>query len=326
MNKNTNVFIFLCLALIWGCQKEDTEGVSPLPVDSNNRLYDLVLISMMLPSSTKEPFVELKDEGFEVYLVALGIDSDNQVNGKIAQEDVDKTEIIGLPSSIPTSSSSFNAKYNLVLNRYDKVVQFLKEKQNKSFVIHELTDIAKFKNLKQLHLSMSSLYPFDMMPIELVDFSENRKLEVFEITNSQIRNINFNACKEINKILSRTTLYPNHFPILEKIAISECAKLEYLLYNGDPRTLDVSKNTELKYLEIMERGNTYKITQNELILCNQKKLEVLSVTPNFEHIFLSKIVEERFRNDVPPSFSFTDVGVQYYVNWSGLANKITTCE
>lgn len=309
--------IFVYSLLILSCKKEQ---VTTLPITPKAD-PDSLLNTLLKPQITETPAIELEDKGFENVLIALGIDTDNQINGKISEKDVNETKIFGLPEII-TESPIYDSS---TPSRYAMVRDYFKSKGTE-LSIHNLTDIAKFKNLREIRI------PFGITKqIGLIDFSANKQLEIFTIWDSQIRKINFNGCPKMKRILFYYSAHPYPITILDKIYINECSNLEALLYNGDPRTLDVSKNTNLRYLEIVQRGDigdSYNTPIGELNLCNNTKLEGLKVL-DYKKIYLPSNVFSRYEKKTPASFSVIDWGIlpSDNNNWEIYdVSKVTICQ
>lgn len=308
--------------LIISCKKEQ---VTTLPITPKAD-SDSLLNTLLKPQITETPAIELEDKGFENVLIALGIDTDNQINGKISEKDVNETKIFGFPGLMPVGDSLFDAKYGATIKRYSIIAVYLRKKYGTELSINKLTDIAKFKNLREIYINATITTQIDS-----VDFSANKQLEIFRISHIQIRKINFNGCPKMKRILFPSAPHPIYIPILDKIYINECSNLEALLYNGDPRTLDVSKNTNLRYLEIVQRGDigdSYNTPIGELNLCNNTKLEGLKVL-DYKKIYLPSNVFSRYEKRTPASFSVIDWGIlpSDNNNWEIYdVSKVTICQ
>lgn len=301
-------FILIAVLAVVSCNENDTV---PEPAEPVSR-EDSIKITLLKPSPTKEPYILLEDAGLEAELIAEGLDTDNQINGMISAEDADKIEFLGRPISVnvanPEDSHFYTAAFYY---RHHAVKPILKkeyeEKTGKELIVKKLSDVNAFKNLKKLYV----VFPTET--IDSLNLSANNRLEVFETYDTQIKVVDFNGCKEIKKISFTRSPHPvMNTNLLDKIHISQCSKLEYLSYNGDTRILDISQNTNLKYLQITNRGDLYQLEIEKLDLCNHPRLESLFVSvQHYKSINLSKgvyaIYENSKQQNTPNGFSILDV-------------------
>jgi len=305
MKKLISYFILIAVVLaVVSCKENNNVPEPAVPVSKEDSIKALLL----KPVPTKEPYITLEDDGFEAELIAQGIDTDNQINGRIALEDVGKTENFGRPVVIQPNSKEAEY-YKPMLTRYTEVMPLLKKefkgKTGTELIVKQITDINKFKKLKYLYLN------FSINPVDSLDLSANTQLEIFETSDAQIKVINFDNCKQIKKINFGYSTHPLKTTILHKIYVSKCPGLEYLSYNGDPRTLDISLNTNLKYLQIVNRGDLNPLKLEKLDLCNNPHLASLFVEVSYyKDVYLSKGVYATYENskkqNLPNGFPLLD--------------------
>lgn len=283
------IFFFLPLVVFVVASCSDN-GSAPEPPEPLSR-EDSIKITLLKPSPTKEPYILLEDAGIEAELIAQGLDTDNQINGKIAQEDADKIEFFGKPVSVIVANPEDPEFYSHAFYyRYSTVMPILKkeykEKTGSELIVKELSDVNSFRNLRKLYVV------FDTETIDSLSLSANEKLEVFGTVDTRIRIADFNGCEQLKKIEFIKSPHPR-YGRLDKLYISQCSKLEYLSYAGNPRTLNISQNTNLKYLAISLSPNLHvsEIEIEKLDLCNLPYLESLHErTGTYKNIYLSKNV------------------------------------
>lgn len=303
-----NLILFFILIAVLAIVSCNENGTVPEPAEPVSR-EDSIKITLLKPSPTKEPYILLEDAGLEAELIAQGMDTDNQMNGKISVEDADRIEILGKPVSLAVNSEEA-AYYGPIYNRHFEVMPILKKeykaKTGTELIVKKLSDVNAFKNLKKLYV----VFPTET--IDSLNLSANNRLEVFETYDTQIKVVDFSGCKEIKKINFTRSPHPlMNTNLLNKIHISQCSKLEYLSYNGDTRILDISQNINLKYLQIINRGDLYQLEIEKLDLCNHPLLESLFVSvQHYKSINLSTgvyaIYENSKQQNTPNGFSILD--------------------
>ncbi|ADQ16816.1 hypothetical protein Lbys_1093 [Leadbetterella byssophila DSM 17132] len=302
------ILFFIPIAVLAVVSCSENSSTVPEPTEPISR-EDSIKITLLKPSPTKEPYILLEDAGLEAELIAQGMDTDNQMNGKISVEDADRIEILGKPVSLAVNSEEVKY-YGPIYNRYFEVMPILKkeykEKTGTELIVKKLSDVNAFKNLKKLYV----VFPTEK--IDSLNLSANNRLEVFETYDTRIKVVDFNGCEQIKKINFTRSPHPlMNTNLLDKIYISQCSKLEYLSYNGDTRILDISQNTNLKYLQIINRGDLYQLEIEKLDLCNHPRLESLFVSvQHYKSINLSKdvyaIYENSKQQNTPNGFSILD--------------------
>jgi hypothetical protein len=294
------IFFFLVVFVVASCSDE---GSAPEPLEPLSK-EDSIKITLLKPSPTKEPYILLEDAGIEAELIAQGLDTDNQINGRISVEDADNIELFSRPFNM--SFYVDQSEYlRLMLNRYYEVMPILekeyKEKNGSELTVNSLDDVNKFKNLRFLFIG----FPTEI--IDSLNLSSNSQLEAFETWDTQIKVIDFSNCKQIKRIDFGFYMHPIKIIRLNNIHISQCLNLEYLRYTGDPRLLNISQNTKLKHLEIIRRGNLSNLEIEKLDLCNHSYLESLQERTGFyKNIYLAKNVyalyEKSKQQNIPNGF------------------------
>jgi hypothetical protein len=308
------IFFFLVVFAVASCSDEGSVPEPPEPLSKE----DSIKITLLKPSPTKEPYILLEDSGIEAELIAQGLDTDNQINGKISLADADKIELFGQPVSVIVANPEDPEFYSYEFYyRYHTVMPILKkeykEKTGSELIVKELSDVNSFKNLRKLYVI------FETETIDSLSLSANDKLEVFGTVDSRIRIIDFNGCKQLRKIQFITSPHPLYGGLLDKLYISQCSKLEYLSYVGNPRTLNISQNINLKYLEISFRRGVHgsDIEIEKLDLCNLPYLESLHErTGTYKNIYLSKNVYAHYEKSkqqyIANGFQLLDYGTKVH--------------
>jgi hypothetical protein len=311
-----NLIYFLLPVVVFVVSSCSDNSSAPEPSEPLSK-EDSIKITLLKPSLTKEPYVLLVDSGIEAELIAQGLDTDNQINGKISLADADKIRIFGKPVYVTVANLEDPEFYSpAFFFRYHTVMPILKkeyqEKTGSELNVKELSDVNSFKNLRKLYVV------FDTETIDSLSLSANEKLEVFGTLDTRIKIVDFNGCKQLKKIEFITSPHPR-YGLLDKLYISQCSKLEYLNYAGDPRTLNISQNTNLKYLEIRLRPNLHvsEIEIAELDLCNLPYLESLHErTGTYKNIHLSKNVYAHFekskQQNIPNGFQLLGYGKEVH--------------
>jgi hypothetical protein len=281
--------LFLFIAAV-SCSKEG--GVSEPQVISRE---DSIKITYLKVNPTKEPYIVLEDPGFEAELIAEGLDTDNQINGKIAAVDADKIEFLGRPILVNIANPedphfytpAFYARYHVVMPILQKEYE---EKTGVKLIVNSLDDVKAFKNVRKFYVN------FPLEPLDSLNLSSNKRLEVFETWDSRIREVDFRGCTEIKKI--NFTHSPHPLPntnLLDKIHIKQCLKLEYLSYvSKNVINIDVSGNVNLKHLEIKTLSSPSQHVENVLDLCSLPHLTYFSVPSGYyKKIYLQKKVYDK---------------------------------
>lgn len=275
MKKLILFFISIAVFTVVSCDEKGSTLGPKKPISRE----DSIKIELLKPSPTKEPYIVLEDAGLEAELIAQGKDTDNQINGKISVEDADRIEILGKPVLIEVNSEEASY-YGPIYSRYFEVMPILKkeykEKTGTELIVKKLSDVNAFKNLIKLYIT------FPTETIDSLSLSANNRLEVFETFDTRIKVIDFNGCQQIKKINFTKSPHPLVGNLLDKIHISQCSKLEYLSFvSVDLRNLDISKNVNLKHLELQTMSSPPQTEVEKLDLCNHSRLEYLKVVSGY---------------------------------------------
>jgi hypothetical protein len=222
-------------------------------------------------TETAEPFVLIHDKGFEAMLIFRSIDSDNQINGKVSVEDLERV----------TSISSEN------IGRFYMEKKLFIEKMYKEFPkIISFDDIKNVRNLKVLETYGG----------EHLDLSHNLDLEEIRLVMPGIKTINLKNLNKLKKIdfspAPGTGWYPpeyiDNIHNFKEIDVSDNVALEVFKYYASAPTFDLSKNVNLRELHLTSRGYMDTV----LDLSNNKLLEVLDCSDlsSLKEVLVSKEV------------------------------------
>lgn len=212
---------------------------------------------------TKLPFVQIPDSGFEAYLIILNIDKDNQINGKIAVSDIQNIDSLNIfpvfyfPEN-KDSYESFIKKKQLIYDKY-KEIYF---NSSQDITIKSMQGIEYFINLKYLNTNCE----------DSLDLSKNLNLTYLEARKPQFKFLNISNCKKL-KVLDVGAGYRGQsFPsILGNIDFTQNTNLTEIHYTGQTPKLDLSKNINLKILDVR-----FSYFLKDLDLKECEKLESIS--------------------------------------------------
>ena len=188
--KNLLYILILAFTLL-GCK----EALKPVEVIPTPILPPVEIITIDTTAyATKEPFVNIKDRGFEAYLVVYGIDKDNQINGKLAVEDANQEiEYLFLNTNYLTKKALKLYEFLRIKYKLETFVdnQYSSSKLDK-LVIANLDDLKSFPNVK--YISTESVVA------DSVIISHENKITQVNIANKRTHYVNLNACKELSKL------------------------------------------------------------------------------------------------------------------------------
>lgn len=222
-------------------------------------------------TETAEPYVLIHDKGFEAMLIFRSIDSDNQINGKVSVEDLERV----------TSISSEN------IGRFYVEKKLFIEK-----MYNEFPKIISFDEIKYVH----NLKVLETYGGEHLDLSHNLDLEVIRMPMPGIKTINLKNLKKLKKIDFYPTPgigwwppeYIHNIHNFKEIDVSDNVALEVFKYYASAPTFDLSKNVNLRELHLTSRGYMDTV----LDLSNNKLLEVLDCSDlsSLKEVLVSKEV------------------------------------
>ena len=275
MEKILKIAACLCLVLS-GCK----EALKPVEVIPTPILPPVEIITIDTTAyATKEPFVSIKDRGFEAYLVVYGMDTDNQINGKISVEDADKVNDYLMLSTI-NFDEKIKKKYAFLLNKY-KLKTFEDNGINgkyylDKFVVSNLDDLKVFPNLK-------SIFSESVVSDSVIISHENKITEV-SIQNEKTHYVNIDGCKE----LTRLTVYNQDLNRVLYLDIQNLKKINFLTASGNVDYTDFKYNESLGIVHL----SNAKVKKYDFRKVNNLSWLVIADNINLEEVNLpDKIVQ-----------------------------------
>ena len=238
MEKILKIVACLCFTIL-GCK----EALKPVEVIPTPILPPVEIITIDTTAyATKEPFVNIKDRGFEAYLVVYGTDTDNQINGKISVEDADKVNDYLMLSTI-NFDEKIKKKYAFLLNKY-KLKTFEDNGINgkyylDKFVVSNLDDLKVFPNLK-------SIFSESVVSDSVVISHENKITEV-SIHNEKTHYVNIDGCKELTRLFVSGQDQKKKL----KLDIQNLKKLELLSLGGNMGFVNLRNNEKITNVSLI---------------------------------------------------------------------------
>lgn len=275
--KNQTKLLFFSTVLFVSCSDNKTIPepvvVEPDPVVVQEPIRFTV-------TETKEPFVLINDRGFEAMLIYYDIDSDNQINGKVSQADLEKVVIL-------TNQNTTN---------YQREKRaFVEKEYNGIPKIVSFNDVQALPNLKILEGYGGG---------DHLDLTHNRDLEEIQMFMPAIKTIDLKNLKKLKKIDFYPAVGVGYWPLyyleniknFKEIDISDNVALEIFKYYASAPTFDLSKNVNLRELYLTSRA--YKDTV--LDLSHNKALEIIDCTglPSVKEILVSKEVIAKINEEL----------------------------
>ena len=221
---------------LYSCRDKKEEIVSPDPVveiPNNGSTKDSIKVY-----ETKQPFILIEDKAFEAILIITDIDKDNQINGKVALEDIENIDTLNI-------SRDYIFKRHL-----KKLLEIIDERYpNANFidghqiVAKNLKGIENFKKLKYLDCTFNLL--------DSLDLSKNTTLTHLIYNQTSLKYLNISKCKNLKVLDLGPGLVSLSFATpLKKIDISKNPELEELRLSAMVEEIDFSKNTKLKAIDV----------------------------------------------------------------------------
>ncbi len=249
--------LFLILVSII-CSCTDDSWVHPWPdtaVEPEEPKPQIVHPPIDFPvSETKEPYFELQDPGFEALLIILSIDSDNQINGKVAREDL-------LSVKEFTHTSPVYPLHPIVKNQK---VDFLTRKYGAIQAIESFDDIKYLEKIKVL----------EMFGGKNVDLTYNKALEEINWRASRFDVLDLRGLENLKVVYLGMSPMPTGYGSPGKVLLDLNRSLEVFKYWGNTSTIDFRTAPNLKVLHFSD-GGLYSDTV--LDLSGNKHLEEVSV-------------------------------------------------
>ena len=180
-------------------------------------------------SETKEPYFEVIDAGFEALLIILSIDSDNQINGKVAQSDV-------LSINEFTHTSPIYPLHPIVK---DQKVDFLKRKYGEVPEIKSFNDIQYLQNIRNLELFIG----------KNLDLSHNKELERISVWSPAFDTLNLRGLEYLKEVEFKIPPMPTR-NVPGEVLLGSNKSLEIFKYWGRATAIDLSSALNLKVLHL----------------------------------------------------------------------------
>lgn len=249
------------MALVASSCKVNVEPPTPeLPIGGKLPI-DLEGLEYSFPSSdTKEPYVLISNKEEEAWLIAHGIDWDNQINGKVAVDNLMAIE------KLEPSQNSYQ------INLTSKKSNFLRLKYTDLEKISFPENLNIFENLRKYQ---------DISSYEEIDFTQNSNIE--EITVSFDKKINVNGLKKLEVLQILPWSMPPTKVLNDDMDFSTNIELKELWYNGVGKMFDFTNNTKLESIKLLSKNvETLDLSQNS----NLRLIDV-RLSSNLKTIYVS---------------------------------------
>ena len=295
--KNLLYILILAFTLL-GCK----EALKPVEVIPTPILPPVEIITIDTTAyATKEPFVNIKDRGFEAYLVVYGMDTDNQINGKISVEDAEN-RVQSLSFTTYFLDKKAVKLYEFLRIKY-KLKTFVDNQYSPNnldkFVIANLDDLKSFPNVK--YISTESVVA------DSVIISHENKIIQVNITNKMTHYVNLNACKELSKL--GIDIEDSNKEL--KLDIKNLKNITSVNINGNVGFVDFKNNENLTEVYLS------RIKLSSYDLSELKNLRVLYVRENLNMNEL-KLPEKIYKVDLYT----TGVGTLDFSNYKDLREML----
>jgi hypothetical protein len=267
-----SIGIYCLLFIFFGCEETDISSETaiveePPVVVIPPFVDDEIVIS---PKETKEPFIELIDTGFEAVLIIYGIDSDNQLNGKVAKSDIEGVTHIGsVDGEIPPE---VHARNRYIRNMYG----------GNHPPIEVMDDIKHFPKLKSIKGITGS--------INHMDLTQNSELESIYLSVPRFKSLDVRGLKKLKEVTFGG--YVNLNP--GEILLGNNVDLEKFLCFGHSEYLDLSQAPNLTFFHYYSMHPGLK--QDNLDLSKNKKLEHIGGYGIKKPIIISKETDGKIKS------------------------------
>lgn len=249
-----------CIGVIGvGCRENSMVFLGEAPLS----LADSLRAKYLKPAPTAEPYRILEDPGLEAELIALGWDTDKQINGKLSEADARKIKVFGLPKE---------SESPVVKERYELVLPLLRESYlkdtGKELKVGSLADLRHLTALEELYIHFE--YPL----VDTLDLSAHPSLVVFSALHSNVKVVDIRGCAALTRMDMSTDSLSGR-TVVENVLLPSESKLQYMAFRGKVGNLDLSGAKDLQYLGITIPGNE---EPGILDLCHQTELADMSIT------------------------------------------------
>lgn len=243
------VIIFFLSNLIWAC---NDSWVHPWPdtiAEKEEPKPQIEHPTIAFPiSETKTPYFELKDAGFEALLIILSIDSDNQINGKVAEKDLASINDLSHTSPIyPLHPIVKEQKRDFLLRKYGEIP-----------TIESFDDVKHLQSLKNLELWGGNS----------MNLTENQQLERISIRSASFQTIDLSNLAKLKEVEFKWPPMPSSFTLPGDVKLDNNPALEVFKYTGQAKSLNLNTSPNLKILHFSSSAygaDTLDISHNKLL-------------------------------------------------------------
>lgn len=247
--KNAHLIVLLWAILAISCTDTETpfvpeqpETAKPVQIVHEQKPVDFPV------TETREPYFTIADEGFEALLIALNVDTDNQINGKVSEADI---------LSVKDLKHILNGGPNLK-------AEFIKRKYGEMPGIKDFDDISHFANLQNLGVHGG----------KTIDLSRNTNLEKIEWTGGLgFETLNLNNLDKLKIVQCYAPMMPHRSGDPGEVQLKNNSSLEIFEYYGHANSIDLSQTPNLKRLIF----NSWKYRDSVVNLLNTKHLEQVHI-------------------------------------------------
>lgn len=282
----------------------------------------LSLVSCSLTNTDEnDPYISIPDPNFEQALIALAIDTEEVLDGRVLRADVEKVKVLDL--NIPDGNfeiqnlTGIEGFVNLTtLKALQHEIEFVDLRSNtlldtlylQGNLLQEI-DLTINTNLVDVNLSSNEIYTIEGLSelnmLKRLDLSWN-DMKTFSISNTSIETLflNLNELENLDlsnaenlKALNITT---NH---LTDLSISSNTKLETLIIsNNRLQEVDLSHNLELQYLYTSSNAFTnLDVSHNQklvdLRVDRNPSLSCINIEEGQEILTIKKSEYQEIRSD-----------------------------
>jgi hypothetical protein len=275
------IYIYILLSILFLSCKERVEPTSPElpPAGTKDPLINQSHTDFPI-YETKEPYFEIKDKGFEALLIMWSIDSDNQINGKVAHKDVLEME-------------KFGHKYPEHQDLPWLLRLFLERKHGAIPALDSFKDVKYFKNIK----SIESLSKGNN------DLTQNTALEKIELYLGKFESLDLRGLTKLKSVVFK---YPPMPPVgyPGEIYLANNTSLEVFQYMGDARSIDFSAAPNLKQIHF----SSYHYADSVIDLSNNIHLDKVFIGQMLRDatVLVSMTTMEKVKKDTSGNFQIPD--------------------
>jgi hypothetical protein len=246
--KNLSKLLLLSIAFFVSCAKsENITVLEPVVVEREPVAQEPVDFPV---TETREPYFTIDDKGFEALLILYNVDTDNQINGKVSEEDILTVKDLGY---ILNGSPSLKAEF--IKDRYGEIPKIV-----------DFSDIRHFSNLRYLGVHGGTE----------INLAMNSNLEKIEwIGGVGFKTLDVRELSKLKIIQCYPSTLGTHQP--GEIQLKNNNGLEVIHYSGTTTAMDFSQAPNLKELSFSTQGSV------DSVLDLSKNIHLEKITINFRN-------------------------------------------